>query len=308
MADAIYHFTWGTFCDWYVELVKGAFDDETKRRRRLGVRPDPGHAPPVHAVRHRGAVAREGERPYELIVAKWPEPEAQRDPHAKARDRLADRADRARSAPLRTELNVPLERQARTRIVIGGDRDDARAAVDRTAAMLVAAWPSWTRASCRPIRAARLGADRGRRRDRTPFRSRARSTSTPSAPACRRRSPPPRRSATASPRASPTRPSPSAPSPRRSRRPAPTMTPRRPAEAERLSARSAGAAAARAELASRGLPAPPPRSRRAPRSTVDRRPRRDLAVDLILLAAAGRRASACLPRHSVVVSSRRARA
>ncbi|MBA2635655.1 MAG: valine--tRNA ligase, partial [Sphingomonas sp.] len=30
MADAIYHFTWGTFCDWYVELVKGAFDAETK--------------------------------------------------------------------------------------------------------------------------------------------------------------------------------------------------------------------------------------------------------------------------------------
>ena len=31
MADAIYHFVWGTFCDWYVELVKGAFDEETKR-------------------------------------------------------------------------------------------------------------------------------------------------------------------------------------------------------------------------------------------------------------------------------------
>ena len=31
MADAIYHFVWGTFCDWYVELIKGAFDDETKR-------------------------------------------------------------------------------------------------------------------------------------------------------------------------------------------------------------------------------------------------------------------------------------
>ena len=30
MADAIYHFVWGTFCDWYVELVKGAFDDETR--------------------------------------------------------------------------------------------------------------------------------------------------------------------------------------------------------------------------------------------------------------------------------------
>ncbi len=30
MADAIYHFAWGTFCDWYIELIKGAFDDETR--------------------------------------------------------------------------------------------------------------------------------------------------------------------------------------------------------------------------------------------------------------------------------------
>ncbi len=30
MADTIYHFAWGTFCDWYIELVKGAFDDETR--------------------------------------------------------------------------------------------------------------------------------------------------------------------------------------------------------------------------------------------------------------------------------------
>ena len=60
MADAIYHFVWGTFCDWYVELVKGAFDEETKARRRLGVRPDPGHAPPADAVHHRRAVERDG--------------------------------------------------------------------------------------------------------------------------------------------------------------------------------------------------------------------------------------------------------
>ncbi len=30
VADAIYHFAWDTFCDWYLELVKGAIDDETK--------------------------------------------------------------------------------------------------------------------------------------------------------------------------------------------------------------------------------------------------------------------------------------
>jgi valyl-tRNA synthetase len=32
-ADAIYHFTWGTFCDWYIELIKPVFwgDDEAQK-------------------------------------------------------------------------------------------------------------------------------------------------------------------------------------------------------------------------------------------------------------------------------------
>lgn len=29
-ANAIYQFTWNTFCDWYIELIKGSFDDETR--------------------------------------------------------------------------------------------------------------------------------------------------------------------------------------------------------------------------------------------------------------------------------------
>jgi valyl-tRNA synthetase len=29
-ANTIYHFVWGSFCDWYLELIKGAVDDETK--------------------------------------------------------------------------------------------------------------------------------------------------------------------------------------------------------------------------------------------------------------------------------------
>jgi valyl-tRNA synthetase len=30
MADCIYHFAWGTFCDWYLELIKVQMDEETK--------------------------------------------------------------------------------------------------------------------------------------------------------------------------------------------------------------------------------------------------------------------------------------
>lgn len=29
-ANTIYQFTWATFCDWYIELIKGAFDEETR--------------------------------------------------------------------------------------------------------------------------------------------------------------------------------------------------------------------------------------------------------------------------------------
>ena len=72
-ANIIYHFVWDRFCDWYLELIKPVLSadvrigegrlssaDETRDGRRLGARPDPGHAPPVHAVHHRGIVARDG--------------------------------------------------------------------------------------------------------------------------------------------------------------------------------------------------------------------------------------------------------
>jgi valyl-tRNA synthetase len=60
-----------------------------------------------------------GERPYDLIVAKWPAPDAQCDPHA-ASDigGLVDLIDQVRA--MRAELNIPWSATLEPR-VIGGD-------------------------------------------------------------------------------------------------------------------------------------------------------------------------------------------
>jgi valyl-tRNA synthetase len=105
MADAIYHFVWGTFCDWYVELVKGAFDEETKHVAawvfdQILVMLHP--LMPFITEELWSA----NERPYELIVAKWPEPQAQVDRDAKAEiEGVIKLIDEVRTA--RADLNVP---------------------------------------------------------------------------------------------------------------------------------------------------------------------------------------------------------
>ncbi len=82
MADAIYHFVWGTFCDWYVELIKGAFDEETKAVAAWAFDQILVMLHPLMPF-----ITEElwsaNDRPYELIVAKWPEPRAQTDLNAK---------------------------------------------------------------------------------------------------------------------------------------------------------------------------------------------------------------------------------
>jgi valyl-tRNA synthetase len=106
MADAIYHFVWGTFCDWYVELLKGAFDEETKRVAAWAFDQILVMLHPLMPFITEELWAAMGQRPYELIVAKWPEPQAQVDPHAKAELHwLISLVSEIRSS--RTELNVP---------------------------------------------------------------------------------------------------------------------------------------------------------------------------------------------------------
>ena len=83
MADAIYHFVWGAFCDWYVELVKGAFDEETKRVAAWAFDQILVMLHPLMPFITEELWNAMGERPYELIVAKWPVPEADVDRDAK---------------------------------------------------------------------------------------------------------------------------------------------------------------------------------------------------------------------------------
>jgi valyl-tRNA synthetase len=106
MADAIYHFVWGTFCDWYVELTKGAFGDETKSVAAWAFDQILVMLHPLMPFITEELWHAMGDRPYELIVAKWPEPNASVDQSAKAElDWLVRLVSEVRSA--RTELNVP---------------------------------------------------------------------------------------------------------------------------------------------------------------------------------------------------------
>jgi valyl-tRNA synthetase len=106
-ANAIYQFTWATFCDWYLELIKGQIDDETKRVAgwvldQILVMLHPFM--PFVTEELWGAM---GTRNYPLIVAKWPMPDARAlDPEAGPEiDWLIRAVSAIRTA--RSELNVP---------------------------------------------------------------------------------------------------------------------------------------------------------------------------------------------------------
>jgi len=82
-ANAIYHFVWDQFCDWYIELVKGNFDEETKAVAgwvldQILVMLHPFMPFVTEELWH--AL---GERESDLIVAQWPVPDLVVDAEAK---------------------------------------------------------------------------------------------------------------------------------------------------------------------------------------------------------------------------------
>ncbi|HEX5644302.1 MAG TPA: valine--tRNA ligase [Erythrobacter sp.] len=83
-ANAIYQFTWSKFCDWYLELIKPVFAGDADSPPAVETRAVAGWAldqilvmlHPFMPFITEELWHAQGERPYELIVAKWPEPAA----------------------------------------------------------------------------------------------------------------------------------------------------------------------------------------------------------------------------------------
>ncbi len=84
-ANAIYQFTWSKFCDWYLELIKPVFAGDADSSPAVETRAVAGWAlDQILVMLHpfMPFITEElwhklGERPYELIVAQWPAPEAE---------------------------------------------------------------------------------------------------------------------------------------------------------------------------------------------------------------------------------------
>ena len=112
-ANTIYHFTWDRFCDWYLELIKPVLQgedasaaDETRIIAgwvldQIIVMLHPFMPFITEELWHSM-----GDRKYDLIVAKWPEPKAEIDKEAKAEvDWLIRLISATRTA--KVELNIP---------------------------------------------------------------------------------------------------------------------------------------------------------------------------------------------------------
>ncbi len=116
-ANAIYQFAWSKFCDWYLELIKPVFDGE-ETPATIETRAVAGWALDqilvilhpfmpfiTEELWHAQAIYHGGEREYDLIVAQWPDPQADVSKEATdAIDWVIDLTTNARSA--KNELGI----------------------------------------------------------------------------------------------------------------------------------------------------------------------------------------------------------
>ncbi len=120
-ANAIYHFVWDQFCDWYIELIKGSFDEETKAVAGWVLDQILVMLHPFMPFVTEELWGKLGDRAdYPLITAQWPEPGAGVDAEAKAEvEWLIKLVSAVRAA--RSEANVsPSEKM----LMLVRDADD----------------------------------------------------------------------------------------------------------------------------------------------------------------------------------------
>jgi valyl-tRNA synthetase len=105
-ANAIYHFVWDQFCDWYLELIKGQLDDETRAIAGWAFDQILVMLHPFMPFITEELWHAMGTRTGELIVATWPVVDVAGDDAASAEiDWLIRLVSAVRAA--RTELNIP---------------------------------------------------------------------------------------------------------------------------------------------------------------------------------------------------------
>lgn len=132
-ANAIYHFVWDQFCDWYIELTKGAMDDETRAVAGWAFDQILVMLHPFMPFITEELWNLTGTRETALIVARWPLALATVDSDAQAEiDWLIRLVSAIRTA--RTELNVPPG--AKLPMVVREGREETHRRLDRQGAAL----------------------------------------------------------------------------------------------------------------------------------------------------------------------------
>ena len=132
-ANTIYHFVWDSFCDWYLELIKGQIDDETKTVAgwvldQIYVMLHPFMPFITEELWHA-----QGDRQYELILAKWPNPKASVDAAAKTEVEWLI----ALTSNLRTAKNeLGISPGAKLEAYLEAPSDTAKAAIERNPAAI----------------------------------------------------------------------------------------------------------------------------------------------------------------------------